>query len=211
MFFRLFLIVNVLVSVLYSTLVHAEPPTILVFGDSLSAAYGIPKDQGWVNLMQSRLKANSYPHQVINASISGETTSGGLSRFPAILSEYKPSIVMIELGANDGLRGLPISDMQKNLEQMIQASLQMHAKVILLGMMIPPNYGQKYTQEFSNTYQLLATKYKLGLVPFFLDKVAGKPELIQDDGLHPKTIAQMMLLDNIWPSVANEIKLPAAK
>ena len=173
-------------------------PTILVYGDSLSAAYGIPRDQGWVELLQQRLVEKGYSHRIANASVSGETTSGGLSRFNDTLQKTQPSLVIIELGANDGLRGLPVPDMKRNLATMIEAARKQDAKVMLLGMRIPPNYGPGYTREFANTYQQLAQQYKLPLLEFFLDGVAGKRQMVQDDGLHPTAEAQQHLLDNVW-------------
>ncbi|HSI22914.1 MAG TPA: arylesterase [Methylophilaceae bacterium] len=173
-------------------------PTILVYGDSLSAAYGIPRDQGWVDLLQQRLVEKGYSHRVTNASVSGETTSGGLTRFDDTLQKARPSLVIIELGANDGLRGLPVPDMKRNLATMIEAARKQDAKVMLLGMRIPPNYGPAYTREFANTYQLLAKQYKLPLLEFFLDGVAGKRQMVQEDGLHPTAEAQQHLLDNVW-------------
>lgn len=206
MIFRFLFVFNVLISVLYCAQVQAAESVILVYGDSLSAAYGIPKDKGWVNLLQARLKEKNLSYQVVNASISGETTIGGLSRFSAAMTQHKPSVVVIELGANDGLRGLPVSEMQSNLDKMIMAAKQAKARVILLGMMIPSNYGQRYTRDFSETYSLLSKQHSLGLVPFFLDKVAGHPELVQEDGLHPTANAQTQLLDNVWPVLIKELK-----
>lgn len=181
------------------------PPTILVFGDSLSAAYGIPREQGWVTLLQQRLKDKGLPYQVANASISGETTSGGLSRMQSALDQYKPDIVLLELGANDGLRGLPVADMQRNLAAMISASQAAKARVVLIGIMIPPNYGTRYTHEFAESYTTLAQRYHLPLVDFLLDGVAGKPELTLDDGLHPNASAQPRLLDNVWEILQPEL------
>lgn len=170
--------------------------TLLVFGDSLSAAYGIPVQQGWVNLLAQKLENRNI--QVINASISGETTSGGLTRIATTLAQHKPTIVVLELGANDGLRGLPVKQMEQNLAAIIRASQQAGAKVLLLGMKIPPNYGPQYTRDFSNTYTALARQFKTGLVPFFLEGVAGNPALIQQDGLHPTAEAQPKLVENVW-------------
>lgn len=193
----------------------AATPTILVYGDSLSAAYGIPREQGWVTLLQRRLQNQGFPHQVVNASISGETTSGGLSRMQSTLKQYQPEIVLIELGANDGLRGLPLSDMQHNLTAMIEASQAVKARVVLLGMMIPPNYGQQYTKAFAESYSKLAQRYRLPLVTFFLDGVAGNPALVLDDGLHPSVTAQPQILDNVWkvlqPELVNKTALPMKK
>lgn len=173
-------------------------PTILVYGDSLSAAYGIPRDQGWVELLQRRLNEKGYSHRVANASVSGETTSGGLSRFDATLAEARPNLVIIELGANDGLRGLPLPDMKRNLNAMISAAQKKQARVMLLGMRIPPNYGQAYTRDFSNTFHQLAKDHQLPLVEFFLDGVAGKRDMVLEDGLHPTAAAQERILDNVW-------------
>ena len=187
----------------------ASTQTILVFGDSLSAGYGVPQGQGWVALLEQKLAQNklSYAsYKVINASISGETTSGGLARFSAALATHKPNIVILELGANDGLRGLPISEMQANLNQIIMQAKTAKAKVLLLGMKIPPNYGLKYTKNLSTTYTSLAKKHNIALVPFLLEGVAGKPELIQADGLHPIAAAQPQLLDNVWKILAKLLK-----
>lgn len=204
MMFRFLKILIVLPGLLFTHLVMAETApkqTILVFGDSLSAAYGIPKEQGWVNLVAQRLKDNQLPYEVANASISGETTAGGLSRLPAALKQFKPSIVVIELGANDGLRGLPLDAMKNNLEKMIQASKQAGAQVVLLGMLIPPNYGPKYTNGFKVAFLDLSEKYKTPFVPFFLDGVSGHADLVIEDGLHPNVNAQPKILENVWPTV----------
>ncbi|HEU4708888.1 MAG TPA: arylesterase [Methylophilaceae bacterium] len=190
----------------------AAGPTILVFGDSLSAAYRMPQEQGWVSLLQQRLKTEGFPYQVVNASVSGETTSGGLSRLPITLRQHRPDIVLLELGANDGLRGLPLAQMRKNLETMIKTSKDFNAKVVLLGIKIPPNYGPTYTREFSQSFKELAAQYDLPLVDFFLDGVAGKPQFTLDDGLHPTSSAQPYILNNIWPVLRPELdtKLPSA-
>ena len=183
----------------------ASTQTILVFGDSLSAGYGVPQGQGWAALLEQKLalnKLDTASYKVVNASISGETTSGGLARFSAALATHKPNIVILELGANDGLRGLPITEMQVNLNQMITQAKTAKAKVLLIGMKIPPNYGLKYTKNFSATYTSLAKQHNIALVPFLLEGVAGKPELIQADGLHPIAAAQPQLLDNVWKVLA---------
>ena len=182
-------------------LINPSTKAIVVFGDSLSAGYGIGQNQGWVTLLQTRLTQQKLPYQVVNASISGETTSGGLARFSEMLATHKPSIVILELGANDGLRGLPVSDMRSNLNNMILQAKAAKTKLILVGMKIPPNYGQKYSRDFSASYAILAKQHKIKLVPFLLDGVAGKPSLIQDDGLHPTATAQLKLLDNVWPKL----------
>ena len=187
--------------VIWSGLVRAEAPVILVLGDSLSAGYGIPAEQGWVNLLQRRLTERGFPHQVINASISGDTTSGGLSRLPTALERHRPALVILELGANDGLRGQPPMAMATNLGRMIELSRQAGARVVLAEMRIPPNYGPLYTQKFQATFGELAQRHQIPLVPFLLDGVAGNPALIQDDGLHPRAEAQPRILDNVWPAL----------
>lgn len=202
------------VSVLMCTLVAmhvsaanlAKPQTIVIFGDSLSSAYGITLNEGWVSLLQQRLIKQKSNYQVVNASISGETTSGGLSRFSDMLKTYKPNIVMIELGGNDGLRGLSADETYKNLNAMIQQAKKNKVKVLLLGMKIPPNYGFKYSQQFSENYQILAKKHEVPRVPFFLEGVAGNPNLIQADGIHPTAKAQPQLLENVWPTMIEMLK-----
>jgi acyl-CoA thioesterase I len=179
----------------------AETPTILVLGDSLSAAYGIPAEQGWVDLLQRRLVENGFPHRVVNASISGDTTSGGLSRLPAALAREHPALVVLELGANDGLRGQSLDAMADNLARMIELSQQAGARVALAEMRIPPNYGPAYTQKFQSIFGELAAHYDIALIPFLLDGVAGDRALIQDDGLHPSAEAQPQILDNVWPAL----------
>ena len=175
---------------------ETTPPTkILVWGDSLSAAYGIPVDKGWVNLLQQKLQNNAV---INNGSISGETTAGGLTRLPAALQNYQPDYVLLELGANDGLRGIKTDTMQANLEQMIQLAQQAKAKVVLLGIKLPPNYGSAYTQKFEAVYTNLAKQYNLPLVPFLLDGIAQNWDLVQADGVHPTAAAQPMVLDNVW-------------
>ncbi len=169
-------------------------PTLLVVGDSLSAAYGIAPEAGWVHLLAQRLQE----YQVVNASISGETTSGGRNRLTKALQQYQPAIVILELGANDGLRGLNLKTMQTNLATMIEESQQSGAKVLLLGMRIPPNYGKTYTAQFHQTYYDLAATYDIPLVPFFLEGVGGNRALMQNDGLHPTAAAQERLLENVW-------------
>ena len=186
--------------------VHAEAPVILVFGDSLSAAYGIPAEQGWVSLLQRRLAERGYPHQVVNASISGDTTSGGLSRLPAALETHHPALIILELGANDGLRGQPPMVMRHNLAQMIELSQQAGAQALLAEMRIPPNYGPLYTQKFQATFDELAQRYAIPLIPFMLDGVAGNPALIQDDGLHPRAEGQLRILENVWKVLESVLK-----
>ena len=179
----------------------ADNPKILIYGDSLSAVYGVSQQQGWPTLLQNKLNDKNNHYQVVNASISGETTSGGLSRLSAKLTKFKPNIVILALGANDGLRGLPIQEMTHNLNSMISLSEKSNAKVLLLGMKIPPNYGTKYSTKFSQTFSDLSQQHKINLVPFMLQNVATIPNLNQDDGIHPNALAQPLILDNIWPEL----------
>ncbi len=174
------------------------PPAVLVFGDSLSASYGFAQSAGWVNLLQQRLADQGHPHRVVNASISGETTSGGLTRLQTILNSHNPDLVIIELGGNDGLRGLPLDKIRSNLAAMIEQSLEHGAQVLLAGMRLPPNYGPAYTKRFHEIYSGLAERYDVALVPFFLEGIAQKTELMQEDGVHPRSAAQKLILDNIW-------------
>lgn len=218
MFFRLFLVLRFLIVSLYftsfvawSTPAVAANPKILIYGDSLSAAYGIPQQQGWAALLQKKLIHGKMHYDVINASVSGETTSGGLSRFASTLKQTQPEIVILELGANDGLRGLPIQALRENLSAMIQQSKKSGAKVLLVGMRIPPNYGAKYTKAFSQSYQQLSKQHKIPLVPFMLENVAAQPDLIQQDGLHPNTVGQAIILENIWPKLQRLIITTGSK
>lgn len=169
-----------------------------MLGDSLSASYGLAQESGWVNLLQQRLKQEKQTYQVVNASISGETTSGGLYRINALLSQHRPKIVILELGANDGLRGLSLASTRNNLESMIQRAKKTGAKVLLLGMRIPPNYGASYTEQFHQLYAALAKKYHIQYQPFFLEPIAGQRAYFQADGLHPTAAAQKPLLDGVW-------------
>jgi acyl-CoA thioesterase I len=173
--------------------------TLLVFGDSLSAAYGLRAEQGWVPQLQRRLASQGYGYRVVNASVSGETTSGGRNRIARALSQHKPRIVLLELGANDGLRGLPIKETRANLAFMIDAVLRSGSKVLLLGIRIPPNYGPQYTQSFSDIYAGLAVGKKVPLLPFLLEGIALDARLMQADGLHPNAQGQPLVLANVWP------------
>ena len=192
--------------VLFGSAARAESPVILVLGDSLSAGYGIPVEKGWVSLLQRRLVERGFPYRVVNASISGDTTSGGLSRLSAALELHRPAIVVLELGANDGLRGQPPMAMSRNLSRMIEQSQQAGARVLLAEMRIPPNYGPLYAQKFQATFGELAQHYAIPLIPFLLDGVAGNPALIQDDGLHPRAEAQPRILDNVWAVLEPALK-----
>ena len=174
-------------------------PAILVLGDSVSAGYGLESQQGWVSLLQTKLTAQGYGYRVINASVSGETTTGGAARLPRALELHQPKIVIIELGGNDGLRGLPLSTSQANLQRMIEMSRTAGAKVLLLGMKIPPNYGPRYAQGFESIFRELASAYQLAFEPFFLEKIALEQGMMQADGLHPTAKAQPIMLDTVWP------------
>ena len=174
-------------------------PKILIFGDSLSAAYGIGEDEGWVTLLAERLAQEDSELEVVNGSVSGETTTGGRARLPSLLERYNPAFVLIELGGNDGLRGLPLSLMRENLTDMIQLSQSSGATVMIAGMQIPPNYGPRYTEPFFAQYAELAEEFDLYLIPFLIDGIPQQPELMQADGIHPKAEAQSMILDNFWP------------
>jgi acyl-CoA thioesterase-1 len=182
-------------------------PVILVLGDSLSAEYGIPRGTGWAYMLEEQLIKDKSPWTVFNASISGETSSGGLSRLPSLLNSKKPAIVMIELGGNDALRGLPIAETESNLRKMIVMSKQAGAKVLLFGMQIPPNYGQAYTGQFKALYFTLAKEEKIELIPFFLEGVATRPDLFQTDRIHPNVDAQTILFKNVWGAMAPYQKL----
>jgi acyl-CoA thioesterase-1 len=176
----------------------ASDRTILVLGDSLSAAYGIRPEQGWVALLTKRLQAQGYGYQVVNASVSGETTSGGLQRLPRALQLHKPGIVILELGANDGLRGLPLATTRDNLTKMVQIAQAAGARVLLVGIRIPPNYGPRYTDEFGRIFPDIANRYHLPLVPFLLQGVALDSTLMQEDGLHPNALGEPRVLDILW-------------
>ena len=179
---------------------------MLVLGDSLSAAYGIRLEQGWVALLQDRLESKGYGHRVVNASSSGETTGGALARLPRALERHRPAVVVIELGGNDGLRGLPIADVRANFEALIRLSRDSGASVLLVGMRIPPNYGATYTKSFHELFGELAAKHRLPLVPFFLDGIALDDSLMLEDGLHPNAAAQPKLLAMVWPKLEPLLK-----
>ncbi len=188
-----------LVSVATVGSAEEDDGVLLVFGDSLSAAYRMDQQDGWVALLQQRLDEQDLSMQVVNGSVSGETTAGGLARLPAMLEAHQPDIVILELGGNDGLRGLPVTSIRQNLELMIQMSQQTGAEVILAGIQIPPNYGPRYTGPFYAQYEELANQYDLVLIPFLLDGIAEQPALMQDDGIHPTAEAQPMIVDIVWP------------
>ncbi|MDW7653523.1 MAG: arylesterase [Nitrosomonadaceae bacterium] len=172
--------------------------TVMVFGDSLSSSYGIPSEAGWVNLLKKRLQIQSSSYQVINASVSGETTLGGRNNIEQALKNHRPNIVIIELGANDGLRGLSTKSAYENLESIIKVCQRNQITVLLVGMRLPPNYGITYTKQFQDIYLQLAKYHRLRLVPFLLENFGDKPEYFQEDGLHPNTQAQEKILENVW-------------
>ncbi|RXZ38837.1 arylesterase [Oxalobacteraceae bacterium CAVE-383] len=178
---------------------YSAPKTVLVLGDSLSAEYGLARGTGWVALLQQRLKEQKIDATVINASISGDTTSGGKSRLGPLLAAHRPDVLVLELGANDGLRGLPLSDTENNLNAMLSAAKNDKARTLLIGMRIPPNYGTVYARQFTDLFGKVAKENKSALAPFLLDGVAQQPALFQADRLHPTEQAQAMLLDNVWP------------
>jgi len=173
--------------------------TALVVGDSISAAFGLETSQGWVHLLQQRLNDGEHDYRVVNASISGDTSAGGLARLPALLSEHEPDIVIIELGGNDGLRGQPPAQLKRNLAAMAEQAQQAGAKVLLLGMRMPPNLGQRYTSAFADAFDSLAAEKDLPYVPFLLEGVGGVQGMMQADRVHPTAQAQELMLDNVWP------------
>lgn len=175
--------------------------TLLVVGDSISAAFGLETSQGWVSLLERRLAERGLQYQVVNASVSGDTSAGGLARLPALLATHHPQLVIIELGGNDGLRGQSPAQLQRNLAAMIDRSLAAGAKVMLLGVQLPPNYGPRYNQAFARVYTSLAEERQVPVVPFFLDGVGGVPGMMQPDGIHPAATAQVRMLDNVWSTL----------
>jgi acyl-CoA thioesterase-1 len=194
-------------SLMAAGLSHAQNdsrPRLLVVGDSLSAEYGLKRGSGWVQLLQERIDQNKLAFRVVNASISGDTTSGGRSRLPALLKQHTPQVVVIELGGNDALRGLPLDMTRANLSAMTQAAQAAGARVLLLGMEMPPNYGARYAQEFRNLYTTVAREHKAALLPFFLKGVADGADPLQwfqSDRIHPNEKAQPLMLDNVWPAL----------
>lgn len=181
---------------------------MLVVGDSLSAEYGIARGAGWVALLEQKLAREKVDAKVVNASISGETTSGGRARLPALLDQHRPDVVVLELGANDGLRGLPVPSAEANLRAMIAMAQERKARVLLVGMRMPPNYGRAYTERFFGMFRSVASDTRSPLVPFMLEGVADKPALFQQDRLHPTAQAHPIILNNIWPQFVNLVKQP---
>jgi acyl-CoA thioesterase-1 len=195
---RLFLLLAI---VLWNGAGAADKPVLLVVGDSLSAAYGMDAAQGWVALLQQRVSEQGFSHRVVNASVSGETTSGGLARLPALLRQHKPAIVVVALGGNDGLRGLPVSQMQRNLKATIETARRQGARVLIAGVRLPPNYGAAYAEQFHRVYRDLARTQGVALVPFLLEGIDLDLTLMQEDRLHPAPAAQARILDNVWPAL----------
>ena len=180
------------------TALASDPPVLLILGDSLSAGFGMNREQSWVHLLELRLQERGYSYRILNSSISGDTTQGGLARLPRLMERYQPEIVIIELGANDGLRGINPDITRDNMSRMIRHSQDGGAQVLLAGIKLPPNYGEAYLQRFESMYIDLAGEYKTLLVPFFMDGVVFKPDLLQADGIHPNEKGQPVLLDNVW-------------
>lgn len=187
-------------------LLRADAPVILIVGDSLSAAYGIPQSSGWVNLMQARLRDAGYPHRVVNASVSGETSAGGLNRLPALLDRHQPALVLIELGANDGLRGQPVTQLHANLTAMVNLTRGAGAQALLFEMRIPSNYGAAYTEAFFDTFGAVGAASNVPVVPFFLADIAEDERWFQADGIHPTAEAQSHLLEAVWPTLKAQLK-----
>ena len=179
----------------------AESPTILVFGDSLSAGFGIDVDQSWVALLQKRLEETGYEHRVVNASISGETTAGGAARIDSAIGTFSPELIILELGANDGLRGFPPANIQSNIEVIARRARDSGADVVLLGIRIPTNYGARYTQAFEAVFRKVAADLEIRWIEFFMDGIALNDDLLQEDRIHPNAEAQPLLLDNAWPII----------
>lgn len=189
---------SILFALLLSVAAATEAKTILVVGDSLSAGYGLRRDEAWPSLLARRLQAERPPWQVVNASISGDTSANGRSRIDTALRQHRPAIVIIALGANDGLRGLPVGSLRENLEAMVDSAQRAGAKVIIAGLRMPPNYGPDYTQKFQGTFAEVARAKRAALVPFLLDGFAERSDYFQDDSLHPTAAAQPMIMENVW-------------
>jgi acyl-CoA thioesterase-1 len=180
----------------------AEPPTVLIFGDSLSAGYGIEVDQSWGALLQSRLKEQGYEHRVVNASISGETTEGGATRIESAIADFSPDLIILELGGNDGLRGFPAARMRSNLEKIVARAKASGAAVVLLGIRIPTNYGPRYSAEFEDVFRQVSELFEVQWIEFFMDGIAFNDDLLQEDRIHPNAVAQPILLNNAWPIIS---------
>lgn len=211
LFFPLFLLLSGLAGASPQPTAKHAGPTILVFGDSLSAAFGIPRESGWVQLLAKRLEAAKSPYRVVNASVSGETSAGGRTRLPEVLRAHRPAVLVLALGANDGLRGLPPAETARNLEAMIRLARKQGAAVLLVGMRLPPNYGGDYTRKFQALFADVARSSRVRRVPFLLEGVAVQRERFQADGLHPDARAQPVLLDNVWRELAPMLKTRPGK
>lgn len=199
------LVTGLLVATLTFTTLNSRADGILVLGDSLAAGYGLERGEGWVDLLGQRLQESGRTIDLVNASVSGETTSGGLARLPDLLELHKPDMVLLELGANDGLRGIPLQIVEENLNKLVELAAATDAEVIVLGNRLPPNYGPRYTQQFFELFQTLAQRYDLPLVPFLLDQVATNWDLMQSDGLHPNAQAQPIILETVWQVLEPEL------
>lgn len=199
-------ILSLLILLLGTGVQATEAPTVLLFGDSLSAGYGVDVDQSWAALLQARLEEQGYEHRVVNASISGETTAGGVARIESALVRFAPELVILELGANDGLRGFPISGIKDNLRRIVATAKDSGAAVVLLGIRIPTNYGARYTAAFDGVYQQVAEEEDVPMIEFFMEGIALNDELLQDDRIHPNDAAQPLLLDNAWPIISQALE-----
>ena len=184
----------------------AEPPTVLIFGDSLSAGYGIDVDQSWGTLLQSRLNEQGYEYRVVNASISGETTEGGATRIESAIANFAPELIVLELGGNDGLRGFPAARMKANLEKIVERAKASGAAVVLLGIRIPTNYGPRYSAEFEDVFRQVSEQFEVQWIEFFMDGIAFNDDLLQEDRIHPNAVAQPILLDNAWPIISATLR-----
>lgn len=183
-------------------------PTLLVFGDSLSAEYGLKRASGWVSLLEDRLKKEGFPYRIVNASISGETTAGGLSRLSAVLNKHQPRLVLLQLGANDGLRGLPISQTEANLRKMLELVSGNGGKAVIIGIRLPPNYGMDYAREFDSLFLRIGSQTNTPVVPFLLDGFAQDPNFFQADGIHPNERAQPRMLMTVWSTLQSQLAKP---
>jgi acyl-CoA thioesterase-1 len=206
MFSRLLIFLILSLSSLNPAYASSNDPVILVLGDSISAAWGINTEDGWVNLLRQRLNKNGHKHQVINASVSGDTSRTGLNRLPKALELHKPAILIVALGGNDGLRGMPISETENSLSAIIETSQQAGVAVLLAGIRLPPNYGAYFNTQFAELFPRLSRKYGVPLVPKLMDQVADHPTLMQADGVHPKAEGQQQLLENVWPKLEPMLK-----
>lgn len=203
---RMIRLLTTFILVLFVTSAYSASKNVLVLGDSLSAEYGLIRGTGWVPLLEQRLKTENIDASIINASISGETTGGGRARLPALLKQHQPMVVVIELGANDGMRGFPLTELETNLRAMINASKNAKATVLLVGMELPPNYGRQYTERFIGLYKKLSNEMEVPLVPFLLEGFADQPNFFQSDHIHPTAQAQPTMLNNIWPKLKPLLK-----